>query len=202
MGIKAEALTGGFTDAVLDSQKIFKKLMDGMARPGTLQAIDGPIHPPAPLAAATGGIILALCDHDTLVWLSGAVRKSLVPSWIGFHTGAPTTEEKQDACFAIVEMGSGVPALGLFAQGTQDYPDRSTTIVIELPDLENGPELTLSGPGIRDRNVIRPSGLPEMFATLWAENNAIFPRGVDVILTSSDHFICLPRTTRIEPVEA
>lgn len=32
MGVKAEALTGGFSDAVFDSQRIFKKLMDGMAR--------------------------------------------------------------------------------------------------------------------------------------------------------------------------
>ncbi len=31
MGVKAEALTGGFSDAVFDSQRIFKKLMDGMA---------------------------------------------------------------------------------------------------------------------------------------------------------------------------
>lgn len=201
MAIKAEALTGGFTNVVLDSQKIFKKLMDGMSRPGTVQTIDPLANPPAPLAPSTGAVLLALCDHDTAIWLSNAIRKTVVPSWIGFHTGAPTTEEKQDARFAIVEAGSSLPALGAFAQGSQEYPDRSTTIIIELPDIDNGPELALSGPGIRDKNLIRPSGLPEMFITLWAENNGIFPRGVDIILTSADHFICLPRTTRIEPVE-
>ncbi len=40
MSVKAEALTGGFSDAVFDSQRIFKKLMDGMARPGTPQTIE------------------------------------------------------------------------------------------------------------------------------------------------------------------
>ena len=202
MGVKAEALTGGFSDAVLDSQRVFKKLMDGMARPGTTQAVETAVFPPLPLAAATGAVLLALCDHDTPVWLSSALRKTAVPGWIGFHTGAAATEEKGTAHFAVFEAGSAISSFGLFALGSQEYPDRSTTLIIELPDLDGGRELQLSGPGIRHVNVISPSGLPDIFPRLWAENNAFFPRGVDVILTAGDKFVCLPRTTRIKLVES
>lgn len=86
--------------------------------------------------------------------------------------------------------------------GQSGIPDRSTTVIIELPDLDGGRELLLSGPGIRHINIISPSGLPDIFPRLWAENNAIFPRGIDIILTAGDKFVCLPRTTRIQPVEA
>jgi len=202
MSVEAEALTGGFSDAVFDSQRIFKKLMDGMARPGTQQTIETTVAPPTALARATGAVLLALCDHDTPVWLSGTLRKTAVPGWIGFHTGAPVAEEKAAAHFAVLEAGSAIASFGLFAQGSQEYPDRSTTLIIELPDLEGGRELLLSGPGIRGVNTIRPIGLPDIFPLLWAENNATFPRGVDVILTVGDRFVCLPRTTRIKPVEA
>lgn len=71
-----------------------------------------------------------------------------------------------------------------------------------MPDLDGGRELQLSGPGIRHVNVISPSGLPDILPRLWAENNAFFPRGVDVILTAGDKFVCLPRTTRIKLVES
>ena len=94
MGVKAEALTGGFSDAVFDSQRVFKKLMNGMARPGTPQTIETAVAPPAPLATATGAVLLALCDHDTPLWLSSTLRKTAVPGWVGFHTGAIATEEK------------------------------------------------------------------------------------------------------------
>ncbi len=125
-----------------------------------------------------------------------------MPGWIGFHTGAVATEEKTAAHFAVIEAGSAIASFGLFAQGSQEYPDRSTTLIVELPDLDGGRELLLSGPGIRHVNIISPTGLPDIFPRLWAENNAAFPRGVDVILTSADRFVCLPRTTRIKPVEA
>ncbi len=91
MSVKAEALTGGFSDAVFDSQRIFKKLMDGMARPGTPQTIETAVAPPSPLAPATGAVLLALCDHDTPVWLSVSLRKTTVPGLIGFLTGAAVT---------------------------------------------------------------------------------------------------------------
>lgn len=129
MGVKAEALTGGFSDAVFDSQRIFKELMDGMARPGTAQTIETTVAPPLPLGAASGAVLLALCDHDTPVWLSGALRKTTVPGWIGFHTGAVTTEEKARRISPSLRREAQLPpsvSLPKAVRNTPTVPRRSS----------------------------------------------------------------------------
>jgi alpha-D-ribose 1-methylphosphonate 5-triphosphate synthase subunit PhnH len=201
MNIKADALSGGFSEPVFQSQAIFKMLMDGMARPGTIQSVSPTAQPPAPLDMAAGSILLTLCDHDTAVWFSPALCKTVAADWLRFHTGAPLTDEKTEARFAIVEVGSTLAPFALFCAGTQEYPDRSTTVIIAVSDFETGPALTLSGPGIRHRQTISPAGLPDIFARLWRDNRASFPRGVDVILTAGGRFLCLPRSVTIETTE-
>lgn len=198
---KTAALTGGFPDAVFDSQSVFKMLMDGMSRPGTRQSVDPAVAPPAPLNVATGAILLTMCDTDTPVWLSAPLAKSVAAGWLAFHAGAPVTAEKAEARFALIEQGSGMSSLALFSQGTQEYPDRSTTVLLEVASFDEGSDMVLSGPGIRDSAPIRIKGLPDNFQRSWAENRAIFPRGVDVILTCGKDFICLPRTARIQMME-
>jgi alpha-D-ribose 1-methylphosphonate 5-triphosphate synthase subunit PhnH len=151
-----DALSGGFAEPVFHAQSVFKRMMDAMARPGTIQTVAPDAEPPAPLGIAAGAIALTLCDHDTPVWLSSGLAKSAVPQWLGFHTGAPVTNEKAESRFAFVENAAALSSFGLFSQGTQEYPDRSTTLVIELPDLENGRRLALMGPGINQRHRYRP----------------------------------------------
>ena len=197
-----ESLDGGFPDAVTHAQEIFRAVMDSMARPGTVELVEVPVAPPAPLGIAAGALLLALCDHDTPIWVSSTLAKSALPAWIGFHTGASLTSERSEARFAFVEAGIPVPSLTQFALGTQDYPDRSTTLMIEVAALDGGRLLELTGPGIRDTAVIAPKGLPETFMRLWSDNGAIFPRGVDVILTCDRRFAALPRTTKIREMEA
>ena len=74
--------------------------------------------------------------------------------------------------------------------------------MIEVAGLDHGQPLHLTGPGIRDTAVIAPKGLPETFLRQWSDNGAIFPRGVDVILTCGGRFLALPRTTKIREMEA
>lgn len=201
MDIKTDALTGGFAEPVFRAQTTFKLMMDAMARPGTIQTIVAEAAPPAPLSRAAGAIALTLCDHDTPVWLSANLAKSTVPNWLRFHTGATQTTEKAEARFAFADSGNAISSFGLFAAGTQEYPDRSTTLVIELPSLEGGRVLALMGPGIKDVTEISPAGLPDTFIRLWNENRALFPRGIDIVLTSGSQFLCLPRTTKITATE-
>ncbi|AYG57604.1 phosphonate C-P lyase system protein PhnH [Rhizobium jaguaris] len=192
-----DALTGGFADPVFDAQSVFKMMMDAMARPGTIQTVNSDIAPPAPLDIAAGAIGLTLCDHDTPVWLSAGLGRSTMPEWLSFHTGAAVTSEKIEARFAFIEAGIALASLNQFAVGTQEYPDRSTTLVLEIAALEGGKELALSGPGIADIRMIAPIGLPDTFLRIWNDNRALFPRGVDLILTAGRQFLCLPRTTKI-----
>lgn len=196
-----ESLDGGFPDAVTHAQTVFRAVMDAMARPGTIGHVDAPVAPPAPLAVAAGALLLTLCDHDTPIWVTPVLSKSALPGWIGFHTGANLASTKSEAKFAFVEGGAPVPSLAQFALGTQEYPDRSTTLVIEIVALEGGQPLQLTGPGIRETATIAPKGLPETFLRQWSDNRALFPRGVDVVLTCGHRFIALPRTTKIQQSE-
>ncbi|UPA27351.1 phosphonate C-P lyase system protein PhnH [Shinella oryzae] len=197
-----DTFSGGFPEPVFAAQAVFRTLMDGMARPGTVGDIAGNAVPPAPLSPAAGAIALTLCDHDTAVWLTPALAASALPTWLAFHTGAAITAERQDARFAFVEKGGVLPDLCLFAQGTQDYPDRSTTLVVEIEAFEGGSPFTLTGPGIRTQETIATVGLPDMFAQFWAQNRQNFPRGVDLILVAGNRVLCLPRTTVLQIKEA
>ena len=198
MAYRSDAYSGGFAEPVFDSQSTFKAVMDAMARPGTIREITASATPPAPMGPAAGAIALALCDHDTLVYLTPAMIEAGVQAWLAFHTGALVTGERSESAFAFVEAGMPLPPLSTFAAGTQEYPDRSTTVVIELASLEGGPALVLEGPGIDGSREIAPAGLPPHFEGMWADNGALYPRGVDVVLAAGDRLLCLPRTVKIK----
>lgn len=197
MDPKTDALTGGFAEPVFHAQSVFRMLMDGMARPGTVNAIIPEVEPPAPLGMAAGALALTLCDHDTPVWMTQGLAKSALGEWLRFHTGAPLTREKAEARFAFAEANAPLSSFGLFSTGTQEYPDRSTTLILEVAALDKGRALTLTGPGIKDRATIAPLGLPETFLRQWTENRSLFPRGIDLVLTSGRQMLCLPRTCQI-----
>lgn len=201
MSAAPDALAGGFHDPVFQAQSVFRHVMDGMARPGTLQTVSEDAGAPSPLGLAAGAIALTLLDHETPVWFSATLQKSAVPVWLSFHTGASLAPEKAEARFAFLEAGANLPSFGLFSAGAQDYPDRSTTLIIEIAGFAGTESLKLTGPGIAGGRIIHPEGLPEGFLRQWTQNHALFPRGLDIILTASTEFICLPRTTRISTGE-
>ena len=146
----------------------------------------------------------AACQPSLVATLSltPALAGSALPGWLAFNAGATVTDERQSARFAFVEKGAMLPNLCLFAQGTQEYPDRSTTLVVEIEAFEGGRPLVLTGPGIRTQEEIAPVGLPDMFPHFWSENRRGFPRGVDLILVAGEKILCLPRTTVVSVKEA
>ncbi|MEO1318815.1 MAG: phosphonate C-P lyase system protein PhnH, partial [Pseudomonadota bacterium] len=81
--------------------------------------------------------------------------------------------------------------------GTADYPDRSTTLIVELGALKGGQPLSLSGPGINGSVTVSPD-LPEGAVAALAGNRARFPLGVDLYLTAGEAVMGLPRSTRVE----
>ncbi|HEV7317381.1 MAG TPA: phosphonate C-P lyase system protein PhnH [Ensifer sp.] len=202
MASQSQIYTGAFAEPVFAAQSVFRDLMDSFARPGTIKTLSAKSVPPAPLGAAAGAVALTLCDHDTPVWLTPALSKSAVPQWIAFHTGASMTTSKTEARFAFVEKGSAIPSFDQFSLGTQEYPDRSTTLVIEIEALSGGVPLVAKGPGIKTEAALSPKGLPDVFLEFWNANRVIFPRGVDLVLTAGDELLCLPRTTRLSQKEA
>jgi alpha-D-ribose 1-methylphosphonate 5-triphosphate synthase subunit PhnH len=203
MDIAAQSIEGGFADPVFNAQTVFRAVMDAMARPGSVQPLPALAHPPGPLSATAGAVALALCDNDTPLWLDPALNASAaIGSWLGFHTGAPLANTPADAHFAFVANPAEMMALDGFSQGTQDYPDRSTTLILQVSDLTSGAPLLLEGPGIETSATIAPAQMPRHFVEQWKQNTKRFPRGVDIILATAEGLACLPRTTRIKTMEA
>lgn len=195
--MSALALEGGFSAPVLDAQINFRAVMGALANPGLMQTVSG-AAPTNGLTPELAAIALTLADHDTPVWLDPSLAANdAVIAWLRFQTGAPLTDDKTKAHFALVSVAAQMTALDSFALGSDEYPDRSTTIVVALPALTGGHTLTLRGPGIKDTRAIAPSGLPDGFVAQWTANRMLFPRGVDVLLVAQGQVIGLPRSTRI-----
>ncbi len=202
MDVSAQSMEGGFADPVFNAQTVFRAVMDAMARPGSVEPLPAFARPPAPLSTTAGSIALALCDNDTPLWLDPALQASAaLGSWLGFHTGAPLANTPADAHFALIATPAEMMALDGFAQGTQDYPDRSTTLILQVGDLTSGAPLLLEGPGIETTATIAPAQMPRHFVEQWKQNIKRFPRGVDIILAAPDGVACLPRTTRVKMME-
>ncbi len=186
-------LARGFGDPVFDAQRSFRALLDALARPGLQQHAGDGLAPPAGLMPASYAIALAMFDADTPVWLSPVLRITAVTESLRFHCGAPLTEDPGRAAFALVAAGDDPPLDG-FAPGEDRYPDRSTTLIWQVPDLDRGAPIHLTGPGVNGSVTIQPSGLPSGFWNQWAANHARYPLGVDLVLVSVDALIGLPRS--------
>lgn len=190
--MQTDALDGGFASPAIDSAHAFRAVMTAMAQPGTIATITG-AQPPLPLSAATGAVLLTLCDTETPVYLAGDADCAAVRTWLAFHTGAAFAGPA-DCAFAVGNWAALLPLTG-YPVGTAEYPDRSATLIVEMPDLTDT-GVTLSGPGIKDSATL---SLPDIAP--FQQNAAQFPLGLDFILTSGDRLAALPRTTHVTQAE-
>ncbi|RED38385.1 alpha-D-ribose 1-methylphosphonate 5-triphosphate synthase subunit PhnH [Rhodopseudomonas thermotolerans] len=191
-------LATGFADKVLGAQSTFRAVMEAMARPGRIQRISTSAGTPAPLMHASAALALTLLDHDTPIWLDDAiVADGTVARWLKFHTGAPLTDDPSAAAFALIGNGAALLPLERFALGTPEYPDRSTTLIVQVQALGTGDSFRLHGPGIDGETLLQAVLQPaDLFGRLNI-NAALFPRGIDVVLVSGDQMVAIPRTTRL-----
>ena len=191
-------LPAGFADKVLSAQSTFRSVMDAMARPGSVQRIAAGAGAPASMMRGTAAIALTLFDHDTPVWLDAQMSETPdVAKWLKFHTGVPVVADSSICSFAIIGDARALPALDRFAFGSKEYPDRSTTLILQVDSLTEGPALELRGPGVDGTAVLLAAIQPlDLFERL-AINAKLFPRGIDVVLVHDDAIVAIPRTTRL-----
>ena len=191
------AIQPAFRDAVRESQTVFRLAMRALGSPGQIVRLDTPLVPPAPLFAPAAVLLLTLCDFETPVWLDPALAESAeVPAFLRFHTGARLVTSPANAAFAVITDPARMPSLCTFAQGTPDYPDRSTTVLLQVETLART-GWTLEGPGIRGTISFSAAPLPADFAAQRRANRAAFPCGVDIFFATRTSLAALPRSTRI-----
>lgn len=188
----------GFADPVLDSQSAFRNILDAMARPGRIVTLAQDIETPDGLASAAASVCLCLFDQGTSVWLDPAVATPENEAFLKFHTGCTMTDTPQSANFAVCSGDNPQLDWGSFSLGSPEYPDRSTTILVQAKSLSEDNGIRMSGPGIETDVQLNVGGVTAEFWQTVRENNALFPLGVDFILVSEDKIVGLPRSTRVE----
>ena len=193
---ESRSLASGFTDPVFDSQSAFRRAMEALASPGRLRPVT--MSADVPLMPSAAALILALCDFETMLYLSPYIAGLPgVAEFVRFHTGAPLVSEPSRAAYAVVDLRHDDLEPGSFAQGTAEYPDRSTTIIALCDNLESGTALAIAGPGIARVSALKVSHLPADFSAQWNANRARFPLGVDIIFAAPGQIVGLPRSTRV-----
>jgi alpha-D-ribose 1-methylphosphonate 5-triphosphate synthase subunit PhnH len=190
-------LPAGFADKVLSAQSTFRSVMDAMARPGSVQRIVPAAAAPAPVMRGTAAIALTLFDHDTPIWLDARMAETPdVAKWLKFHASAPVVQDSSICSFALIGDPGALPPLERFAFGSHEYPDRSTTLILQVDSLAEGASVDLRGPGIEGIIVVKAAIQPPDLFERLAINETLFPRGIDVVLVADDAIVAIPRTTR------
>lgn len=202
-------LCPGFEHPVQEAQQVFRQVLGALSEPGSVRGL-AVREAPEPLNTVSWQICLALLDQETPVWLAEELRSEDVIAALRFHCGSPQVDRPDAAAFALLG-GQTCPDLAGFAQGTHDYPDRSATLIVQVEQLTQGdaledepstsrkPNLILEcqGPGIRGVRLLAVSGLAPAWVEALQQNQKGFPRGVDVVLTTGERLVGLPRTTRV-----
>jgi alpha-D-ribose 1-methylphosphonate 5-triphosphate synthase subunit PhnH len=191
-------VTDGFHDPAFDSQAVFRDSLRALSSPGILVEIERTAEVPPGVHAAAYLLLLALIDRDTRLWLSATLRQSPAIHSLRFHTGCKLVSQPADADFAWAHHPDELGPLDAFAQGDEFYPDRSATLIVQVPAIDSDCGWTLSGPGIQKVRRVRPYGLTSAFVEQWVAMRKRHPAGVDVFLTHHQRLVGLPRSTRIE----
>lgn len=187
--METRVLEGGFAAAPADAARAFRAALQVTARPGRIERLAG-AQAPAPVSAAAAALLLTLCDGDTPLHLAGEHDTPALRDWIAFHIGAPIVDP--EAAAFVLGRWDALQPLARFATGSPEYPDRSATLIVEMPALKaEGARLT--GPGIED---VAHLSLPEIAA--FQANRARFPLGLDFFFTCEDRLAGLPRSTYVE----
>ena len=190
-------LAPGLADPSHEAQRLFRSVLDAFSHPGRVVELrDAPVGP-GTLSPAAAAFLLTFADRETPLWLEAGVDKQEVRDFLRFPAGAPLVHAREAATFAVIIAGGGEPFAG-FAIGTDTYPDRAATLVIEVPALEGGRATIWRGPGIDGEIQVAIDGLGDGFWPAWTANHALFPCGVDLVFASGSRLIALPRSVAVE----
>lgn len=191
----------GFADPTREAQTTFRAVLEALARPGSSFALTGPLQTPAALGPALGAVLLTLLDEECTAWLGGSLAHDLeVEAWLAFHTGVRRTLEASRAGF-VVTTPAALPQICELAQGSDEDPHASATVVLDVRGCTGPHRWRATGPGIDGQAMLRAPWARAGFLEQWDRNTATFPRGVDLLVVGEGSVSALPRTTRLQAAD-
>ncbi|ANK81992.1 MAG: phosphonate C-P lyase system protein PhnH [Rhizobiales bacterium NRL2] len=197
MSLQGE-LHAGLADPVFDSQRVFRAVLDALARPGRVVAFPRSCDALGGLAAEPLAILLSLADNTTPVWLPESLQDGTLAGHLAFHAGVVLTTEPVKAAFAVIDSAVDAAFIDRFAIGAPDYPDRSTTLILPCANVTDDAGWSLAGPGIETTARLGIEPAHPALETAIRRNATLSPLGLDVIFTAPGRVAAIPRSTRLE----
>lgn len=186
-------------DRVYDTQKIYRQMLDAMARPGKICPLpELNLTSVAGLSKFATGMVFTLLDSDTSI--------AVIPQnevWLDYfhlNTGAKVTTPAQ-AEFIIVNGRDECKQILEINRGSLLSPETGSTVIIMVDRVAaDGPGmgLTLTGPGINGQMRLVITGVnPANLAGIIDLNNE-YPLGVDVFFVDEvGNLTAVPRSSSL-----
>lgn len=184
-------------DQVFDSQRVFRCLLEAVAKPGKLSAL-----PPFDSGTPTEGVARTLLDHE--VYFCAVGGESGFEERLSLLTGSRIAPMTEAEFVFIYEPDRTASKLG---RGELARPELGATAIYSVTKLEeteklsesNSLTLGFSGPGVPGERPIEIVGLPASEIEAIIQSRADYPLGVDVYLVDEAGWVAgLPRSTRLE----
>ena len=170
----------------------FQAVLSALEHPGVVVHLPKYNGSPWPLNIASAALLTTWVNPETPVW-TDLCWDSDPAAWLQQTCACSLVTEPCMARVAFVADPLRIPPLKQFYLGEDDRPERSTTLVLQVPGF--------SGPNGRHRYVpvgsrrlkAKPTGLPLRFWSDWEDQRRHPPLGIDVFCTCADTMIALPR---------
>jgi alpha-D-ribose 1-methylphosphonate 5-triphosphate synthase subunit PhnH len=188
----------------LESQSVFKVMLDTIAHPGTIELLPESISLRLPSVLAPV-VVLAdvetrvhVIDSETFVWAEA------ITSVTGAHTALV---EQADLVAVPVEAVAQLASIFTLANpGSAFAPESGARVVIGVHDIRShglgthsGVQLVLRGPGVDGERSVCIDGISESDVEAWKHSNSRFPAGIDLWFTTEDgRVLGIPRSTHVE----
>jgi len=187
-------------DKVYDTQKIYRQLLDALARPGkvcTLPELE--IQPPTGLSKPLAGITFTLLDSETT--FSFFPQNDVLEQYTCLNTGAKASLVPK-AEFIIVDGMKDFPLIEEINRGTLLSPELGSTVLLMVDQVSiggTGTQMTLSGPGIKGQIKVVIAGLLSMNLERIVKLNQEYPLGVDLFFVDPrGQFTAVPRSSLVQ----
>ncbi|NRG45021.1 phosphonate C-P lyase system protein PhnH [Bacillus sp. CRN 9] len=190
-------------DIVHDTQFVFRKILDSMARPGTVANVTGVasrIDTQLNCFHSTFLCALTLLDSEVTFHVLPTGNSNLIDKISQYTLSKHVSVSEADFIIASKECSEqeAADAIRQAKQGTLIDPNRSSTIILEVESLTEKEGTVLTGPGIKTKSHFPFAFSKEMFIAR-EEKNKEFPMGIDLIITdSSGRLACIPRTAEMD----
>ncbi|UOQ94695.1 phosphonate C-P lyase system protein PhnH [Halobacillus shinanisalinarum] len=189
-------------DQVHDLQKVYRKLLESMSRPGKISSlqedlVDGDYK--LSCYDATLLSALTLLDGEVTFHIISENDQDLAVKISEYTLARCCPVHEADYVIVLRDASESemIRAMENCKNGSLIDPQSSATWIIESAPLSNNGSITCTGPGIKDLSQLDVS-FSSSFWQARHERTKEYPLGVDVIFTDEySQIVCIPRTTSV-----